>query len=1114
MDGGTEVATGRSSGAGLLALDYRNAQSNVNLLVQINTDITFFDLKNASYDYDAGGWTTVTNFDFSAGELAAHRDGGTLRCYLGWHCPLAVMRVVLDADTFPAVQATEDPTAFGEIEILRMEFSDEPPVDRDSWWGWNLQTTDLKRRAYLYDYVETADRGLSAALNNSFENLYDLTGEGKDGFKRHMPFIQSPMFTNNIIGEVSFKARKYELDPTNVAQPAQVTILGLPMSEPDDASDDKWVSDMIFIVTNSTFETYSARLDGRYKAVRFAVTGVAGAAWPGDRPLRGATPVKVMLDEITIAEALVPRVAFSEVGVFRTGLMFKGKVAGVPGIDEQPLADEQFGVQCRIRKGTLPDEIDFTRGVKVKVHWFSGSSARYWGYDRWKNTLTARTGWLTPTDEDPLVFRSSFKGDPESVMGPYDGGTCVQYMLEVFFYRAGSDKEVSNLMLPEEWTVPEWFRPVDFNAQYAAETGGTFSPFTILDTVPFGWAWINEVNLYSRFDLNTPSNLDHENQYIEIAAPKEANLQGWKLNALMTDNGGRDVITNTISVFGQSGYVSFGTSPKGSKDYAQGGASNMVFHVLTPKATYDACHGSLTNELGQAVPIDGYWFTPPADGRISAFESLWKDDKGGVFDWARCFAIELVRPLGIVESAIVLQGRTDVDWERDKIEQLRDELNAAQGLVDEKGEHGKAIMAGEEGDDDFDCGDGTYGWNRSVGVFAGNGAAEMQWNNTMLRTPGTINEAQVIDPDHPTPNESYVLVYANLDQTGSHITQTVGELEDSPENAIVIIKRDSESGTNITYRVSPWYEMGAESVQVVEGSGRYAKESWPSPEKVGDLTYRVNVGRHAKETVRVTAGATLQRQLEDYGLTKKNPYTPAVVDWLVRGQTLKGPFMHPEASEIFLAEYRTHDKPNEKAGDLTLTEMYWFDMDPTVDRLVLEAGVAGYKPPSAITHDDGRVVTNALYTVYMDIHGLEGSRDAAVYESHPPYVLRGLGVGEQSQSYLNTPSEVWESVTFKVTGYLNTQGSKFPVGDDSELWQPLRWFVFHDESFEGDKASKDYGTAKIEIANPTAENSYGYALWHEYLKEHPDTPFFLNWSIDERLGQMEVEVLKAYSPTK
>ena len=1114
MDGGGEDSTGRSSGAGLLALDYRNAQSNVNLLVQINTDDTFFDLKNVSYDYGAGGWTTVTNFDFSAGELAQQREKGTLRCYLGWHCPLAVMRVVLDADTFPAVQATEDPTAFGEIEILRMEFSDEPPVDRDSWWGWNLQTTDLKRRAYLYDYVETADRGLSAALNNSFENLYDLTGEGKDGFKKHIPFIQSPMFTNNIIGEVSFKARKYELDPTNVAQPAQVTILGLPMSEPDDASDDKWVSDMIFIVTNSTFETYSARLDGRYKAVRFAVTGVAGAAWPGDRPLRGATPVKVMLDEITIAEALVPRVAFSEVGVFRTGLMFKGKVAGVPGIDEQPLADEQFGVQCRIRKGTLPDEIDFTRGVKVKVHWFSGSSARYWGYDRWKNTLTARTGWLTPTDEDPLVFRSSFKGDPESVMGPYDGGTCVQYMLEVFFYRAGSDKEVSNLMLPEEWTVPEWFRPVDFNAQYAAETGGTFSPFTILDTVPFGWAWINEVNLYSRFDLNTPSNLDHENQYIEIAAPKEANLQGWKLNALMTDNGGRDVITNTISVFGQSGYVSFGTSPKGSKDYAQGGASNMVFHVLTPKATYDACHGSLTNELGQAVPIDGYWFTPPADGRISAFESLWKDDKGGVFDWARCFAIELVRPLGIVESAIVLQGRTDVDWERDKIEQLRDELNTAQGLVDEKGEHGKAIMAGEEGDDDFDCGDGTYGWNRSVGVFAGNGAAEMQWNNTMLRTPGTINEAQVIDPDHPTPNESYVLVYANLDQTGSHITQTVGELEDSPENAIVIIKRDSESGTNITYRVSPWYEMGAESVQVVEGSGRYAKESWPSPEKVGDLTYRVNVGRHAKETVRVTAGATLQRQLEDYGLTKKNPYTPAVVDWLVRGQTLKGPFMHPEASEIFLAEYRTHDKPNEKAGDLTLTEMYWFDMDPTVDRLVLEAGVAGYKPPSAITHDDGRVVTNALYTVYMDIHGLEGSRDAAAYESHPPYVLRGLGVGEQSQNYQNTPSEVWESVTFKVTGYLNTQGSKFPVGDDSELWQPLRWFVFHDESFEWDKASKDYGTAKIEIANPTAENSYGYALWHEYLKEHPDTPFFLNWSIDERLGQMEVEVLKAYSPTK
>ena len=367
----------------------------------------------------------------------------------------------------------------------------------------------------------------------------------------------------------------------------------------------------------------------------------------------------------------------------------------------------------------------------------------------------------------------------------------------------------------------------------------------------------------------------------------------------------------------------------------------------------------------------------------------------------------------------------------------------------------------------------------------------------MIRTPGRINEGQQIDPDHPTPNGSSILVYCNLAADPGHISQTVGDFVNTNGNVILVIQKGLQKGTNITYRVDPWYALGT-----VTTNGKAAVAT-----EVGTRVYTVNVAANASNNVTVVAAARVSDELVALGLTDDNRYRPAVMDWLSKGTTLRGAFADPDADEVRLAQYISMS--GHIVTNLTLTEMYWLDMDPTVGNLALQAGLAEPPGPAIVPGYAGSAsVTNVKMGVFMMITNRTEDTGSPHYgEAWSPYVLRGLEPGVTSWDYALEGEWSWTSVTFKVTGLL---ANGYTSESNQRNWLPLRWFVFHPDSFyqPGDAEGAPF-TSKIEVADPYGTESPGYSAgWYDWVREHGYTPVFFSWSLDERLKPFNVEVLK------
>ncbi|MBQ0031312.1 MAG: hypothetical protein KBT68_00770, partial [bacterium] len=210
MDG----ESGRGKGLGMISFSYVDAQTNVNLLVQIATNnVTrglFADITASTVDETE--WTTVTNFSFAAA-TPQELIGGTKSVYLGLHDVIGAMRIVMDTNVVVAVAGTNvtDVTAFGEIDITGVVCRDEPKLDESSWWGWNIRTSDEDSRRYLWDETPTGlGRGMSFALNNSISA--DILDRDVEFYPQHLPFLQTPTFDADMIGEIAFTARKYTAD--------------------------------------------------------------------------------------------------------------------------------------------------------------------------------------------------------------------------------------------------------------------------------------------------------------------------------------------------------------------------------------------------------------------------------------------------------------------------------------------------------------------------------------------------------------------------------------------------------------------------------------------------------------------------------------------------------------------------------------------------------------------------------------------------------------------------------------------------------------------------------------------------------------------------------------
>ena len=232
-----------------------------------------------------------------------------------------------------------------------------------------------------------------------------------------------------------------------------------------------------------------------------------------------------------------------------------------------------------------------------------------------------------------------------------------------------------------------------------------------------------------------------------------------------------------------------------------------------------------------------------------------------------------------------------------------------------------------------DCADrNAAGKFRSLGVFQSSGAVVDDWNNTMARTPGRINENQTINSDlRPTPNGESIMVFCSLDPTVGHIRQTVGTAVETNTTQTIYLRRGSDNGTNIVYTVDQWYELAS-----VTTNGKITAFSpLAEPRK-----YVVTVGVGASNNVSVVASAKIEDRLQrDFGLTGDNPYTPAILDWLEKGTDLYGnEWPNKGANDIFLADFIRPD--NSVITNLNLTQMYWLDMDPTIGNLALKGYIA------------------------------------------------------------------------------------------------------------------------------------------------------------------------------
>lgn len=1088
-----DKTAGRGEGLGMVGFSYRNVHPSIHypeeplLYLQVITNnVSATTLANYSgYSSDMLPWETVA--EFTAENLGS---AGVTNIYLGIHGVRGVARLVLNQELVRDANLEENLDAgiaaddFGTIDIVEVAFTDEPSVDKGCWWGFNVRTigdnTDSEDRMYLPDFHPASPGpGLSMALNNSATD--QILPEDQSGYFDHMPFLQSPTFTNNVIGEITFRARMYETYDS--AATAEVTLYGIASDRYKDINKDSaWERLETFVVSDPVFNyfSYKAASGKLYQAFRLAVTGVSGVNEPGPGRSDGYPPVRVLLDEVVVSERVEPRLGIRNVGAFRSNLAGAEYVPRVPSVYEQPMCEEGWGVQCELYTVTMAEEIDFTRMPRVRLHWFEGDAP--WGFEKWKNHKNHKSAWMESASDSNLVYRSSYLTCPNAVIAAsWDSPTIVQYTLEVEYYVYDTTTGKSNpmtmfLSIPDgDWRNPSWYYPLDLNREYGK--GESFAAYCILENVAPNWAWINEANIFGVYD-DDHLNTDRNSQFIEVAAPAEANLTGWCLQ-LVEDNNGETFVTNVIAAFDMD-------APKSSA-YMQ---SNMVFYVIARQDN----NNDLRTDNGT---FDNQW-------ELSHDGNKCGLDIDGVISEGYPFALRLVRPSGIVAHEIYLVGTN---------------LYAEWSISGYDPEYKSALYNKRSGAKTFSIGSDNGGYPNSLSVLEGYGETPARWFNNVKKTPGRINEGQYIDPDHPTPNGESVIIFCNLDQSVGPIQHKVGTLTNFTDEAqIVIIKKDSDRGTNILYKVGKWFELGSvteNGVNVYDGSGPV------------DGVWSVSVGYKATKNINLIATARVEKRLRDLGIDENNRYTPAVIDWLTKGTTanpnLMDPgFENPDAEELHLALFRDHNS-QQIVTNLNLTTMYWLDIDPTAEtNMIFEAGFVPQIGSQLIREVvvtnkySAEALTNIQATIFMMITNDTTNVVSKYYQKcWSPYITRGLDPNYTSWDYYNAMCESgyssWTSVTFKVRGIL---ANGLTSEDNPDNWVPLRWFVFKPDSFyqpadeELENPHARY-TADIEILDPiNCKSSPGYYYWNDWVLENGFTPVLYSWAIDGILLPFQIEVLE------
>ena len=1046
-------------GVGMIGFKYKDLKPGAEIWVQMSTNEVTSHLSgsyglNQTLDEGSGPgeWETLRKYTYE--ELAAT---DVKQYYIGAHDrilhPLVgVLRILVAPSTVQAaagvIRTNPD---YGSITITDIWTEDEPALDTFSWLGWNLRVLgdreDSEHRMYLPD-PDTDDgtgSGLSSALNNSTSK--DIPADAKEGeYSVINPTIQSPMFRTGAIGYVRFRARVYDNSGV-VGSPATVTLYGTL-----DSGETDWQKLSEFTVDSPRFREFEYRAGGdrRFTAVRLSIDGVIPPESGRDNPAR------VLLDEMVVSEKTEAAVGFAYARPFRTQLDEDVALpeAKILGKDEQPLTGESWGIQAKLKVDRYDKDIDFDSGFKVKMRYFVGESP--WGYEGWRDDPAAsrEVELLQVEAGEDLVFRST-TSDPRTILKPVSTpNTVVQYVLTVYYKLKDDPTEYPSRIavtetLGDGWTNPTWYAPIDKNAGH-----GDKIPYTILDGMSPGRAWINEVNYNDGTKAENGGSKCVTNQFIEIAVPWGVDMKDWYV--VLTDYNTNKV---RLAKFGYDGLGSVKESGEHSGDYG--------FVVLQSPETRSA--GGIRDWRTGSPIADATWTS----------ESLPSTFSSGTLQNYQAYQLELFRPSGILEHQFVIAGTNEyrgsswaIDYEGTNL--LR--------VLNETFPSPRRFYVGE----DLSRKPSAAAVRASIGVTGGAHGEEGGWSPDMKYTPGRLNENQdELSGWYIRPTGGSIWVFASVDEASrANVRQRIGD--DVSQDTFLVIS--SGGKTNITYDVAPWFAVNAVGVNE-RGVTNYTFFG-----KGQGAVFTLN---NVTETTYVVAREDIDPDLIHAGLDPADRYTPAVMKWL-RDGSVSGRFAHPEGP-IRKATYRGL-KAVDDSDDVTigLKGMYWLDIDPTeggwwlrggfID-LGLKSRIRKFNEWSEVPYSDPQIGVK----LYLS--------NAVSKVVHAPERLQGLNNerSDEPATYSN-----WTSVTFKVEAAL--QNGK--VDND---YLPFRWFVFDANSFvkpEDAEVGRPAYSTKIEILDPFSMESPGYSYgWRDY----PDSAVFLRWNINELLQPSGVETLKADS---
>ena len=1055
------------NGAGVFHFDWRNADTANTVLKLQKYEYPTVSIRNqlryateASVNDSTYKWIDIATINIT--EASGGKTFFLNKRYDGENS--VVLRLVADTNVVATARAGTDPN-YGSIEITDSYAWDLPPYDKRSWSGWNFRTqgwSDSKDSmwANLTDYRS----GLSGLLNNTIDK--NTLAEPHDSFYAgHMPYIQSPTFEVNCIGSVEFKARLYDPDVDGLkGYPALVTIYGAKKDDIDKETGEpkKWTKLDDIEVDGTVYEQKSAKFKAgdQYCVLRFSVKGVPEVESPtgdGDTAVdpNHNPPLRVAIDDICILERPIPAIRFKKgyARPFRNSDSIKDlkPVLDIATSAEQPILGETFGFQAEIEINDIEDEIvtdDPAKPITVYVAYYPYADT--WGWQNWIGT-TNETGKavvapLVKAEETNLVYRSTL--DDSSSMCPaqfigedaslYDAQRyrLVQYHLFATFWDKAGEfhcADDAHHLDADEWDMPEWDRGFE-NPNAASD----FSAFTLLETLAPKQAWINEVN----FADGSSTLTSKTNQWIEIAVPSEEDMKYWSVR--LYDNQA-NVAVESLFTFGlgnASSKVNNATEESG--DYS--------FYVAKSPATTSL----------EASKVQATWSNA----------SAYSITQGALY-WDLPYGFELVRPSGVVEHSVVIQGCNQ--WE----EYAKLDPGYAEIAAENSGTNLVALLKATVGgdwvwgeEDKFE----HYGY--TAGVTNNMGGVHEDWSSPLAPTPGKINVGQVIGDWLVGPNGGYYRIYSNI--SGDHVSQSFGG--SSGPNSVVVTVTEGAT-TNIVFTVDKWYKLNCE----VEPSDR-TKLDDPESLVDGRRNYTLHLNSISNK-ITVTASAAASDEVDALIDSREAAYKPAIMKWLAEGKAGKGgdAFANPNGP-LVAAVYRGHD--GSRSDPIDLVGMYWLDLDPTQGGWELWGGMGSYHGTLPVitttnrTHSIWGVThTNIVFTAWLMITNTVTGGPA-----YPPYRLQGLN-NEKSDEYTGN----WTSVTFKVSMQLRAES----------LWRNLRYFVFDADSFSPATAAEPF-TTSIEVMDPHSMQSPA-AQWGWY--NYDMTPW-ARWKIDTDSVPVGASILK------